>query len=515
MSSGSDPCNRSDEETVGAAVRRAARKYGGKLALSYEDREWSFADLDRAATSVAAALLASGLEKGDRLSAYAGNSDAYFIGWLGCARAGLVHVPANYNLTKSEVEYILRQSGAKAVLCDGIHAKTIAELEEIRIQAIGLASQDVTPDILTLANVTATAVPVRVEGGDLAQIQYTSGTTSAPKGAMMTHRAILFEYASCIHDLSYGQDDRCLAALPLYHTAQMHAFTMPQMLAGASTWLIDSPQPEQVFSLIEKHRITSFFAPPTVWISLLRHPDFDRHDLSSLEKIYYGASIMPAPVLKELGERLPRAGLYNVYGQSEIGPVATVLLPHEHAERPTSAGRPVLNVETRVVDPEMRDVPCGEQGEIVHRSPQLLTGYWNLPEETEQAFRGSWFHSGDAAYRDEAGYIYVVDRIKDVINTGGVLVACREVEDALFSHPSISEVAVIGLPDEKWIEAVTAVVVFREDQSAEPEELTRHAEPMLASFKLPKRYFFVEELPRNASGKILKRELRDRFGSPH
>jgi fatty-acyl-CoA synthase len=250
-----------------------------------------------------------------------------------------------------------------------------------------------------------------------------------------------------------------------------------------------------------------------VWISLLRHDDFDRRDLTSLEKIYYGASIMPVPVLEELRRRLPRARAYNLYGQSEIGPLATVLRPEEHDRRPASAGRPVLNVETRVVDEEMNDVLPGVPGEIVHRSPQLLLRYWDKPAETAEAFRGGWFHSGDVAWRDEAGYLFVVDRTKDIINTGGITVSSREVEEALFTHPAVYEVAVIALPDPKWIEAVTAVVVLRPGAQADADALIEHARATLAPFKVPKRVVFAASLPRNTAGKLLKRELRVTYSS--
>jgi fatty-acyl-CoA synthase len=217
---------------------------------------------------------------------------------------------------------------------------------------------------------------------------------------------------------------------------------------------------------------------------------------------------MPVPVLHELRARIPAARAYNLYGQSEIGPLATVLRPEEHDERPASCGRPVLNVETRVVDEEMRDVPPRVNGEIVHRSPQLLLRYWEKPEETAAAFAGGWFHSGDVAWRDEKGYLFVVDRVKDVINTGGVVVSGREVEEALFTHPAVYEVAVIALPDPKWIEAVTAVVVLRPDAQASAEALIEHARTTLAPFKVPKRVIFTDALPRNTAGKLLKRELR-------
>lgn len=248
-----------------------------------------------------------------------------------------------------------------------------------------------------------------------------------------------------------------------------------------------------------------------MWIGLSNRPDFATRDLSGLRKAYYGASIMPVPVLERLRERLPKLAFYNCFGQSEIGPLAMVLGPSEHKGRMDSCGRPVLFVEARVVDESGKDVADGERGEIVYRSPQLCEGYWDRPEETAEAFRDGWFHSGDLAVQDGDGFFTVVDRVKDVINSGGVLVASRQVEDALYTHEAVAEVAVIGLPDERWIEAVTAVVVARGEISG--DELVAHAREKLAHFKAPKRVLFVDELPRNASGKILKRELRDRFAA--
>jgi len=505
---------RARRNTIGDALRRAASRFRDQEALRYGDRRWSYRALDAAADRVAHRLATLGLNPGDRVAAYGRNSDAYLIAWLGIVRAGLVHVPVNYALTPSELGYIVGQSGASAVLSDRGLDENLAALRAANPSLLfGHFDEGDGLDILTVAlDAAAPTGPEREVGDtDLAQIQYTSGTTAAPKGAMMTHRAILAEYESCIHDLDFGAKDKALAALPLYHTAQMHCFTMPQLMVGASTVLLQTPEPATVLRLIEEHGITSFFAPPTVWISLLRHDDFGRRNLTSLRHVYYGASIMPVPVLEELRARLPGAGPYNCYGQSEIAPLATVLRPEEHAERPASAGRPVLNVETRVVDADMNDCPPGTQGEIVHRSPQLLVGYWDKPQETEEAFEGGWFHSGDVGVMDEAGYLTIVDRIKDVIKTGGTMVASREVEEALFTHPAVSEVAVIALPDPKWVEAVTAVVVLRRDHQATEAELIAHARQTLAPFKLPKRIFFADTLPRNTAGKLLKRELRKQF----
>ncbi len=496
--------------TIGDAFRRAAAKHGPREALSFGDRRWTYSALDAAADRVAAALLALGLARGDRVVAYGRNSDAYLLAWLGCVRAGLVHVPANYALTATELRYIVEQSGARALLADTGLKAVVDEVgtADLAVGWFGGAGGAIDVLAVALDEGGPRIGAVDLDENDLAQLLYTSGTTAAPKGAMMTHRALLAEYASCLVDCELSLADRSLAALPLYHSAQMHVFLIPHLLVGAVTTLIESPVPDICLALIEERGITSFFAPPTVWISLLRHADFDRRDLGSLRNIYYGASIMPVPVLEELRRRLPGVRAFNCYGQSEIGPLATVLRPEEHDERPASAGRPVLNVETRVVDTEMRDVAPGTHGEIVHRSPQLLLGYWNKPEETVEAFAGDWFHSGDVGYLDEQGYLFVVDRVKDIIKTGGVVVASREVEEALFSHPSVSEVAVVGLPDPKWIEAVTAIVVLRPGHAPDVAGLIDHARQRLAPFKLPKRVIFAETLPRNTAGKLLKRELR-------
>jgi fatty-acyl-CoA synthase len=490
--------------TVGDAIHRAARMFRDRPALVFDGRSWSFRDLDAAADRVAGYFAALGLNAGDRIAAYGRNSDAYFIAWLACVRGGFVHVPVNYALTGQELAYIVRQSGSRLVLTGaGLHDN---------LKGIDVPTRQLDALAAVALDTNAPPAPApNLQDDSLAQIVYTSGTTAAPKGAMMTHKAMMSQYYSVIHNMDYAETDRALAALPLYHTAQTHAFTMPQLLVGITTILIEAPAPDLVLRLIEQERITSFFAPPTVWISLLRHPDFATRDLASLEKVYYGASIMPVPVLHELRQRLPKARPYNCYGQTEIAPLATVLRPEEHDARPASCGRPCLNVQTRVVDPQMNDVPPGTHGEIVHRSPHLMVGYWEKPEETAEAFAGGWFHSGDVGYFDDEGYLYIVDRIRDVINTGGVLVASREVEEILFTHPAVSEVAVVGLPDDKWIEAVTAFVVLRPEQTVQETDLLTFARQHLAPYKLPKKVVFIDTLPRNTAGKLLKRELRKQY----
>lgn len=503
--------------TVPDLIRRSARRTPTRDALIFGERRWTYEELDDAVSRVAGRLLELGLRKGERVAAYGTNSDAYVLLYLGCARAGLVHVPVNYNLVGAELSYIINDARSIALFADpGLMGAVEAIGDDLGdVTWTGTLRDGVDGKIDVLAWALTGEVPsleaIPVADDDLVQLLYTSGTTAAPKGAMMTHRAFVHEYVSCVAALDMTERDVPLHPLPLYHSAQMHAFLMPYLMLGATNHVIEKPDPADVLERVERDGITSLFAPPTVWIAIGEHPDFATRDLSSLKKAYYGASIMPVPVLERLRDALDGVGFYNAFGQSEIAPLATVLRPEEHDERPDSAGRPVLFVEIKVVDDTGNDVTAeGGVGEVLYRSPQLCTGYWDKPDATEEAFAGGWFHSGDLVRIDSEGYIFVVDRVKDVINTGGVLVASREVEEALYTHPAVAEVAVIGTPHPKWIEAISAVVVTREPVTE--DELLAHARERLAPFKLPKSVHFVDDLPKNPSGKLLKRDLRERFG---
>jgi fatty-acyl-CoA synthase len=327
---------------------------------------------------VAAGLLGLGLERGDRVVAFGKNSDAYLLLYLGCARAGLVHVPVNFNARSAELAYLLTQSEPAVVFCDPAleeHADAVADA----IGAVGrgsLGEGRAEHEVLRWATDERAVVHEEqdVRDDDLVQLLYTSGTTSQPKGAMLTHRALVHEYASCIAALDLAAADVPLHSLPLYHSAQMHVFLLPGLAVGAINHLVEAPNLDEILERVPRDGITSLFFPPTVWVGLANHPRFAGADLTNLQKAYYGASIMPVPVLRRLRERLPAVGFYNCFGQSEIGPLATVLRPEEHAQRPDSVGRSVLFVETRVVDQEMNDVPPGELGEVVYRSPQMCTG---------------------------------------------------------------------------------------------------------------------------------------------
>lgn len=328
---------------------------------------------------------------------------------------------------------------------------------------------------------------------------------------MLTHKSIVSEYVSCIVSGEMAENDVCIHALPLYHSAQLHCFLGPSIYLGSSGIILESAKPDVILETVEKEKITQLFCPPTVWISLLRHPDFNKRDLSSLEKCYYGAAIMPMEVLKELSVRLPQARFFNFYGQTEVAPLATVLKPEDQMRKLGSAGKPSLNVQTKIVDENDVEVPRGVIGEIVHRTPHAMKGYLFDSEKTEEAFRNGWFHSGDLGVMDEEGYITIVDRKKDMIKTGGINVSSREVEEVIYQLDGVSEVAVISIPDPYWIEAVMAIIVPKKGANLTKGDILNFCKNHLSKFKVPKYIEFADELPKNPSGKLLKRTLREMY----
>lgn len=506
-------------QALGDLLRRTAARFPDKPAIHCGAVSWTYTELDRICNQLAAGLAELGIGAGDRVAMLSRNSHAFAAMRFAVARLGAVLVPINFMLNAEEAGYILRHSGARLLCVGADHAALGAEAAKNDTaveRLVGLPSEDSedTPEgLLSFHDLRSDAEPPSpdLDGRMLAQTIYTSGTESLPKGAQLTHEGVIWQYVSCVVDAEITHDDRILHALPLYHCAQLDVFLGPAIYVGATSVITSKPVPENLLPLIERHKINSYFSPPTVWIALLRSPLFDQTDLSSLSKGYYGASIMPVEVLREIQKRLPRVRLWNLYGQTEIAPVATVLKPEDQLRKAGSAGRATLNVETRIVNDAGEDVEVGEVGEIVHRSPQLMRGYYQDEERTRAAFDGGWFHSGDLGTIDEEGYITVVDRKKDMIKTGGENVASREVEETLYGIPEIAEGAVIGLPHPRWIEAVTAVIVLKEGQTLEEETVVAHCSEHLAHFKVPKRVIFSEALPKNPSGKVLKRDLRKMY----
>ena len=510
---------RARQHSVGDLLHRTAARYPDKLAVVSGDRRFSYAEFDAAVNRTANALAGRGLAKGDRLALLSHNSWQFAVLAFATAKLGVVLVPVNFMLGAEEIAFILRHSGAAGMVVeDSLAATAEKALASAGVESgvrgwIGLSGASPTAgwedvDDWWQAG-DASAPDVVVADDDPLRLMYTSGTESRPKGVVLSSRSLISQYVSCIVDGGMGPDDVEVHALPMYHCAQLDCFFSVDVYLGATSIILPSPDPAAMLATIAREKVTKLFCPPTVWISLLRHPDFDSTDLSSLRKGYYGASAMPVEVLRELQQRLPDVQLWNFYGQTEMSPLATILRPHEQLERAGSAGRAALNVETRVVDDDGNPVPPGEVGEIVHRSPHAALGYYDDEEKTAAAFAGGWFHSGDLGVLTPDGYLSVVDRKKDMIKTGGENVASREIEEAIYELDGVAEVAVFGISHPHWIEAVTAVVVPKPGATLTPEDVDAHTRGRLAGYKRPKYVVLSDALPKNPSGKILKRELRE------
>jgi fatty-acyl-CoA synthase len=506
---------------IGDIPRRSARRQPNKTAVVDGDVVLSFAEFEQLVDRAAAALADHGLRPGDRIAVLSHNCWQYAVLAFATARAAVVMVPINFMLTAEEIAYILGHSKVRGFV---VEAELIPTAEQavhqsgsVSVRAALMPAGRGAPagwrDFADWLRATSPAPAPHVDDDQLVRLMYTSGTESHPKGAMHSSRSLMANYVSTIVAGAMSSADVEIHSLPLYHCAQLDNFLITDIYLGATSIILPRPDPELVLHTIERYGVTNYFAPPTVWISLLRSPVFDQVDLSSLRKGYYGASAMPTEILAEIRERLPSLRLWNFYGQTEMAPLASALGPDEQDAHAGAAGRPVLNVETAILDE--RDSPVGTDivGEIAHRSPHLMLGYLDDEAKTAEAFRGGWFHSGDLGYYDEHGLLHVVDRKKDMINSGGENVASREVEEVLYRHAGVEEAAVFGVAHPVWVEAVTAAVVRRHGSAATEEELMSHCREHLAGFKAPKQIFFVDSLPKSPSGKLLKRVLRDRFGT--
>lgn len=392
-------------------LQRSAARTPAKTALVYGELRQSYAQLDETVNRTAQALATRGVTRGDHVALLSHNNHAFVVVRFALARLGAVMVPINFMLNADEVAYILGNAEVCGVIAEdalvAVAGAAIAQASltlKIRgaIREQGLPLDPAWESVQDwMQHADATPPDVQIDDDASVQILYTSGTESRPKGAMLSARCLYAHYASCIIDGEMRGDDISIHPMPLFHCAQLDAFLTPDLYLGATSIILPGPDPATLLRTIAQERVTKLFCPPTVWIALLRHADFDRTDLSSLKKGYYGASIMPREVIKELSARLPQVRLFNFYGQTELSPCATVLRPEDQLRKLGSAGQPVLNVETRIVDDDDQPLPPGTVGEIVHRSPHVMLGYWKNPEKTAEAFRNGWFHSGDLGVMDD------------------------------------------------------------------------------------------------------------------
>ncbi|WP_326727556.1 long-chain fatty acid--CoA ligase [Streptomyces phaeochromogenes] len=496
-------------EGLGSWPARRARKTPHRTALIHGDTTLTYAGLYERTTRLAHALRDSGVRRGDRIAYLGPNHPSYLETLFAAGTLGAVFVPLNTRLAAPELAYQLTDSGAKALVYGPSFAGLVAGLpgnSDVRTYVEVGAEYD---QLLGAASGEAIDEPVIAD--DTCIIMYTSGTTGRPKGAMLTHGNLTWNAVNVLVDQDLIADERALVSAPLFHTAGLNMLTLPVLLKGGTCVLVEAFDPAATFDLIERHRITFMFGVPTMFEHVARHPRWADADLSSLRMLSCGGSPVPTPLIAAYQER----GLTFLqgYGMTEASP-GVLFLDAEHAvTKAGSAGVPHFFSDVRVVRPDLTPAETGETGEVVVRGPHVMPGYWGLPDETAAVFHDGWFRSGDAARIDEDGYVTIVDRIKDMIISGGENIYPAEIEDQLLAHPDIVECAVIGVPDEKWGEVPRAVVVPREDVALDPDEVLASLAGRLAKYKIPKSVVLADELPRTASGKLLKSRVRKRYGT--
>jgi acyl-CoA synthetase (AMP-forming)/AMP-acid ligase II len=494
---------------------------------SFQGSSISYAEAAARTDRIAAALAASGFEAGDRVALLSQNSLDYMLLYYGAFKAGVIPVPLNYRLAGPEWAYIINDAGARGLIARGDLVAAIdtvaSDLETVeRRIAIGTEAPDGWQDYSDwLENADQDRPDRSIDDGDDCYIMYTSGTTGHPKGAILTHRAVCSNVVQWITTVKIEPGDGYLIVAPLYHAAA--AITAYATVAQGGELVIQEDfDPAAVVDTLSDGSVTAAtLVPAMIQACLVMVPDVGERTYDSLRMIGYGASPIAEATLRQAIEVFGCMFVQG-YGMTETTAVLS-LLPWEAHQRALAgeghlllaAGRPVLGTEIRIVDEHDAELPLGEIGEIIGRGPQLMRGYLNKPEASAEALRGGWMHTGDAGSMDEEGFVYIQDRVKDMVVSGGENVYPREVEEVVFKHPAIADVAVIGVPDEKWGEAIKAIVVLREGAELEAEELIEHCRGQLAGYKIPRSVDFIDELPRNPSGKVLKRELREPYWEGH
>ena len=506
---------------VTQGLHRAVRHTPDLPATVFGDRVRSWRESAERVARLAAALLELGVAPGDRVGILALNSDVYHEVLLAVPWADAVVVPANTRWSPAEIAFSLQDSGTAILVVDDTFAPMVPGLraEAPVLRTVLHAGPGPTPDgALDVEALIAGHDPVpdvRRGGGALAGIYYTGGTTGRPKGVMLSHANLLTSaLGSAASGAFMTPGGRFLHAAPMFHLADGAAWAARTALGGSHV-MLPHFTPAAAAEAIERHRVTDVLLVPTMVQMLVDSPDAAGADLSSVRHLLYGASPISEAVLERAAARLPEAEFTQAYGMTELSPVATLLNAADHrvARLRRSAGRAAPHSEVRIVDEDDREVPTGTVGEIVCRGGHVMLGYWNRPEETAAALRGGWMHTGDGGYLDDEGYLFVVDRIKDMIVSGGENVYSVEVENALARHPAVASCAVIGVPDDDWGERVHAVVVPAAGTDPTAAELREHVKEHIAGYKAPRTVEFAESLPLSGAGKVLKRELRARYWS--
>jgi fatty-acyl-CoA synthase len=505
-------------------LERHASQTPDRPALRFRGATTTWRELRDRVAVLAGALARRGVGAGDRVAVLMSNRLEFLEAVLAANRLGAIAVPVNFRLTADEVAYVLQDAGARVLVVDGATAATgdaarRRDPAPARLVVVGEVPAGLAPDAERYADLLAEPGEplgfLDVAEDSPALIMYTSGTTGRPKGAVLSHSNLQAQALTVIRAWGWSDADEVnLCASPLFHIGGIGS-VVPLLLIGGCLVVMPSGAFDagEVLDVLESERVTGVFLVPTQWQALCEDPSVPRRDLSALKTTCWGAAPASTTLLQRMAEVFPGASNIAVFGQTEMSPITCVLDGKDALRKIGSVGKPISTLAVRVVDDQMRDVPPGDVGEIVYRGPTQMAGYWQDEQATAEAFAGGWFHSGDLVRVDEEGFVYVVDRAKDMIISGGENIYCAEVENALAAHPAIREVGVIGRPHPRWGETPVAVVALQETAAALPaEELRAWAVGRLASYKIPRVVEVLEALPRNASGKVLKGALRERFG---
>ncbi|KAB7619579.1 acyl-CoA synthetase [Alkalilimnicola sp. S0819] len=495
-------------------THKRARLSGDKTAIldPMGNRELSYRQLDERASRLAEVFMRRyGLQPGERVAMLCQHSAEFYEALFACAKAGLILVPMNWRLAVAEQEFVLRDCEPKLLIFDGVYAEAAQALEaSLGIPALGFGEGE--PDFesaLAEASGEPVIMPARQQDEPWYLI-YTSGTTGKPKGVVQTLGMALVNYLDIGVPSNLTAEDVSLNLLPQFHVGGINLYTLPTLIVGGTAIILRSFEPELTFKLLAE-RVTVFFGVPAVYLMLIQHPEFKSTDFSRVRVWASGGAPLPVRIIEDYADYGIR--IRQGFGMSETGPTVFLIDSERAIDKAGSVGMPQLFIETRIVDEQERDVATGQAGELLVRGPSVTPGYWNLPEKTAESFtQDGWFRSGDIARCDADGYYYIVDRSKDMYISGGENVYPAEVENVIYEHPAVAETAVIGVPDERWGEVGLAVVVRRTGEALEAEELLRFCKARLAGYKVPKRVEFMDALPRNAGGKVVKPALRERFG---
>jgi acyl-CoA synthetase (AMP-forming)/AMP-acid ligase II len=499
---------------VGDSLTRTAARSPGNTAVVDEHRAYTYAELNSWVNRVANALHAKGYRRGDALALASGNSVEFLVTYYACAKLGLVCVPVNLGWRLDEVTYVLRHSKARGIV---IEAQLIATL------GAAIDGTDAAGDLI-VAPGTGGADPTfgELDGGDAEPeylvedrdpitYLYTSGTTSAPKGVVGNHTAIYLESMTMALEARFAADDRFVAMLPMFHTAQLNCHCTAAVMVGAATHIRRTFDAGELLAQIEREQITQIFGLPMMYRAMLDHPAIANTDLSSLRRACYAMAPMPDAQLRRCIEVFA-CEFYLLFGQTEMSPTATMFRPEHQLSHSGAVGTPVANIQVSIMDGDGNTVPQGATGEIVYRGPHTMTGYLDNPEATDVAFAHGWFHSGDIGHIDGDGILWFTDRSKDVIKTGGENVASIEVEKAVYAaDPNVAEAVVVGLPHDRWSEAITAVVVPKPGAEVDEGHLLTALRGLLDPYKVPKAVIVADTLPKTSTGKIQKNVVRTTY----